>query len=207
MSVFSSSAWNNWDLVIIHDGFHRLSLYGGSNVALSWRSFTLLTTKEKSLLYQEDSFLSRKDSNRREEKEKKRKILISVPVCTVNSPQPPTKCDLRGAARAVCLHAEEEVEVEVRTRTRGKRSDGRIGAALNLSGHSWLQRDNRGVESAGRRRAELLFMPLIRDTPRHDTPTTCGTALRHKRALKHPTRYYSIFFFFLDHSNSAFMTV
>lgn len=76
-----------------------------------------------------------------------------------------------------------------------------IGAALNLSGHSWLQRDNRGVESAGRRRAELLFMPFWSgDTPRHDTPTACGTALRHKRAAKHPTNYTIwFFFFFLDH--------
>lgn len=33
-----------------------------------------------------------------------------------------------------------------------------------------LQREQRGVESAGRRRAEPVFMPLARDTPRYDTP-------------------------------------
>lgn len=33
-----------------------------------------------------------------------------------------------------------------------------------------LQREQRGVESAGRRRAEPVFMPLGRDTPRYDTP-------------------------------------
>lgn len=70
----------------------------------------------------------------------------------------------------------------------------------NLSGHSELQRDNRGVDSAGRQRAELLLTPLIRDsgdTPRQDTPTACGTTLGHERALKHPMRYY-LNFLFLD---------
>lgn len=33
-----------------------------------------------------------------------------------------------------------------------------------------LQREQRGVESAGRRRAEPVFMPVGRDTPRYDTP-------------------------------------
>lgn len=41
---------------------------------------------------------------------------------------------------------------------------------------------------------------LIRDTPRHDTPTACGTALRHKRAAKHPTNYTIWFFFFFFRS-------
>lgn len=76
--------------------------------------------------------------------------------------------------------------------------------------------DRRGSESqwalvaaAGQQRRRVgrtaesraaIHASLFRDTPRHDTPTACGTALRHKRAAKHPT-YYTIwfFFFFLDH--------
>lgn len=41
----------------------------------------------------------------------------------------------------------------------------------------WLQREQRGVESAGRWSAEPLFMLLDRDTPRYDTPRTRGLLL------------------------------
>lgn len=72
-SDFSSFEWNNWDLVVIHNGFHSLSLYGGSNMALYPRSFTLLTTKEKSLGYEKKliSIQERQKHNRRKENKRK----------------------------------------------------------------------------------------------------------------------------------------
>lgn len=75
-----------------------------------------------------------------------------------------------------------------------------IGAALNLSGHSWLQRDNRGVESAGQRRAELLFMPFWSGTLPDMTlpPPAVPPSDTRGRPSTLQTILFDFFFFFLD---------
>lgn len=55
--------WNNWDLVTIHDGFHRLSLYGGSNVALYAHSLHFYQRIKKSRL--ERKHISKQERQRR----------------------------------------------------------------------------------------------------------------------------------------------